>query len=122
MKKIIITGHSLGAALATLASLDLQYDYDVVSYTFASPRVCDGFPTEGMRGFFRIDNTCDIIQQLPLAVMLNFNNPKSPYYYQHSGDSMFFTDNKKGMGANHLIDVFIGAVYKHELKQGIPVR
>jgi len=41
-KKVIVTGHSLGGALATICSLDLQYnipDIEVVCIPFASPRV-----------------------------------------------------------------------------------
>lgn len=41
-KNIIVTGHSLGGALATICSLDVQYnfrDLDVELVAFASPRV-----------------------------------------------------------------------------------
>lgn len=62
--EVLITGHSLGAALATLAALELQ---PAELITFGSPRVGDA----GFRNLFRgirvrrFVNCCDLIARLP---------------------------------------------------------
>ena len=41
-KKIIVTGHSLGAALSSICALDVQYNFpemEVILYNFGAPRV-----------------------------------------------------------------------------------
>lgn len=48
-KKVVVTGHSLGGALATFCALDLKLqhnDTDIQLYTLGSPRV-------GNEGFFK---------------------------------------------------------------------
>ena len=77
-KKIVVTGHSLGAALATLCALDLQYNYselgiEIICITTGSPRV-------GNRDFVnsynirvpktvRVVNGNDIVARLPFWLM-----------------------------------------------------
>jgi hypothetical protein len=71
---IAVTGHSLGAALATLYVLDNALTNKIknpVIYTFASPRVGDAtfantFNTLGLASW-RIDNLPDIVPQMPLG-------------------------------------------------------
>lgn len=76
IKRIRVTGHSLGAALATLCAVDLQYnfpdrDYEVI--LFGSPRVgnCAFKKSYDKRIFktMRIKNRGDIITELPFAFM-----------------------------------------------------
>jgi hypothetical protein len=78
-KGIIITGHSLGSALATLAAYDLaNLGYPVHSvYTYASPRVGNPYfvdlVTETLNQvgakMYRIANSADIVTQVPPAVL-----------------------------------------------------
>ena len=69
---LFITGHSLGAALATLAvSYFREYGIEYDScYTFGSPRVGDkGFARPLQTGnIFRLVNACDIVTTLPVSV------------------------------------------------------
>jgi triacylglycerol lipase len=67
-RKVILCGHSLGAALATLLALDSDFSTQAV-YTFGSPRVGDtAFVTVYDRTIpqtFRYVNRYDIVPSLP---------------------------------------------------------
>lgn len=76
IKKIRLTGHSYGAALAILCAIDLQYsfsdrDYEVV--VFGCPRVGNSaFRNSYNKRIFktlRVENAGDIITKLPFAFM-----------------------------------------------------
>jgi len=81
-RPIWVTGHSLGAALATLYGI---HRYEVVSaiYPIGSPRV-GGIQfaknTENLVNIFRIVNDNDIIPRLP-----------APPFYRHVGSTYFLT-------------------------------
>lgn len=116
-EKIIVTGHSLGASLATLASLELASQYEnVYTYAFASPRVCDRIPPI-TSAFFRLSNTEDVVTTIPLSVMPNTFDKNRPYIYTHGGTSMEFTDNRKSLTNNHLLVGYINAIDKRKIKQ-----
>lgn len=111
---IIITGHSLGAAVATLLAIRLGREFTVHLYTFASPRVCDHIPNV-MSSFWRIQNTSDPIPTLPLAVMPNLTDPENPFFFTHGGKLVSFTDNLLSLSNNHLMATYINALYKGDL-------
>jgi len=69
---IVITGHSLGGAVATLAAVDIYYNVsgNVFSWTLGSPRVGNGhfaewYPTCGIQHTQRITNWKDVVPHLP---------------------------------------------------------
>lgn len=83
---VFITGHSLGAALATLVCADLElqgFEYDTC-YTFGSPRVGDATFTKILSSarLFRVINNCDVVTTVPVSL--------GKYKYLHSGLGCFF--------------------------------
>lgn len=82
---LYITGHSLGAALATLATQTLEENHDIrdqiaACYTFGSPRVGNKeFDKKLKSVIYRVVNTTDIVTVIPLLLM----------GYIHIGDVRF---------------------------------
>ena len=95
--KLFISGHSLGAALATIAAFDLHLKKPLI-YSFASPRV---FNINGVQIFNqnvlqskRIYNTEDIFTTIPIPV-------NSSIDYDHVNSGVGFTRNLKVVAYNH---------------------
>jgi triacylglycerol lipase len=82
---LYVTGHSLGAALATVATQRLEHNprtREIIAacYTFGSPRVGDThYDMEFKSPIYRIVNTTDIVTVIPLLAM----------GYIHIGDVRF---------------------------------
>lgn len=79
-QKIIFTGHSLGAMLATIASLDYSYNFkgDASCITFGSPRVgdkrfCKHFKTNVKTSYRCVFNN-DIISYTPICLRFRHIN------------------------------------------------
>jgi hypothetical protein len=118
-KQFVISGHSLGGALTTLAALDLA-DHHPIVYSFASPRV--GNPVFArsyndipiLSNTWRIFNTEDFVSTLPLPVFpLGIVNPPN-YIYEHVGNPVPFTINLGTLLTNHIEaydQVFMGNIY-----------
>jgi triacylglycerol lipase len=72
---LYITGHSLGAALATVATQRLEHNLKIremiaACYTFGSPRVGDRhYDIEFKSPIYRVVNTTDIVTIIPLLAM-----------------------------------------------------
>lgn len=113
---IAFTGHSLGAAIATLASLDmaitkLDVSSKMVSYVFASPRVGNvDFAALVNKHvvLFRIVNSADLVNDIPFPIHPNVRGKHIPFIYQHAGISASFNINWGSITNNHLIPI-----YKH---------
>ncbi len=131
--RIYISGHSLGAALATIAGMHISRTLDsigqsekvdIVSYTFASPRVGnDAFARECSMRFktYRIANSEDTVPGIPPAVfrLMGEEMIPSPFYikakdvaanltggltkdiYEHVGYPIVFTSQKGAISSNH---------------------
>lgn len=65
-KPLLITGHSLGGALATVATKKLNHNQMAACYTFGSPRVGDEDWMLGIKTpVYRIVNSADPVTMLP---------------------------------------------------------
>ncbi|CAB1113920.1 unnamed protein product [Ectocarpus sp. CCAP 1310/34] len=92
---VYITGHSLGGALATLATLDHCRRYPeakVTMYNFGSPRVGNKAFAELYDSFvgdsFRVVNNLDIVARMPRATMGGISLD-----YQHCGRTVMVAED-----------------------------
>ena len=127
--KVFVTGHSLGSALATLATADLAINgIAAAMYTIASPRVgnaafADEFNVNGqVAARWRIVNTEDIVTTVPLATpsvgdilpptsaLARLLLPMRKFDYTHVGTAVNFTVNKGSIIENHDIRTYIAAL------------
>ena len=122
-KRLFITGHSLGAALATLALPDLASATGFKSpivYTFASPRVGDKTFAETYNGLFssrsfRIANTSDMAVSLPLPMpFLGFIGG----FFTDVETPVVFTVQEEDPEKNHIIETYIAALKADRGRRG----
>jgi triacylglycerol lipase len=106
--QLIISGHSLGGALATIAAFDFaKNDPKPIVYTFASPRVgnIDFAKKYGTLDITtqRVFNTEDVVPCLPPPVLQDF-------VYDHVGNGIDFTNNLGDLTKNHIqaYEQFVG--------------
>jgi len=118
LPKLLITGHSLGSALSTLAVPDIVANltrpqgHQIVHCNFASPRTGDpdfataynalGIPS------YRLVNTCDIVPTVPASVV-----SKDLPIYKHVGTPVDFTPQYGSIPANHSISDSYGFALLH---------
>ncbi|MGJ0391399.1 MAG: lipase family protein, partial [Methylocystis sp.] len=83
---IYITGHSLGGALAQIATAVFGCDQIAACYTFGSPRVGNSYFDLWVKPpSYRVENYADIVPQVPVfAPQLPI-----PEFYRHSGDARY---------------------------------
>jgi triacylglycerol lipase len=117
VKKITVTGHSMGGAVGTLIAYDL-YDkkYQVNAYIYASPRVVN-FELSNNIGFkiFRIDNTEDIVATKPPPLVISLDD--TPNTYNHVGEAIIFSENRLSFERNHTIPVYYDFVFSQYNKR-----
>jgi hypothetical protein len=117
-KTLYVTGHSLGAALATLCAVDIAANTAFCSpslFTYGSPRVGDPAFAKAfsryVRSSYRTANLFDIVTYAPPSV---YKLPKQEkkYYYSHvqTLSSQHFQNGSAG--ANHVISSYFTELSK----------
>ncbi|KGX90671.1 lipase family protein [Pontibacillus marinus] len=111
-KKLYITGHSLGGALATLHALDARVNTDftqVLMYNYGSPRVGDTTFKRTFRSFvpisIRFVNFYDLVPKLPPPIIKSFLLKKT-IYYNHVPTPMKFAIQKESVLENHSLNTY----------------
>ena len=119
-KPLIIAGHSLGAALATIACKRLTHKGGIAAcYTFGSPRVVDEEWTYTVKTpIYRVVNAVDCVTMMPpdglvidtiktlISLIPYFGKPVASFLlsrfqgYHHVGDMRYLTSCKPGQYEN----------------------
>jgi hypothetical protein len=111
---LIFGGHSLGAAIATLAYSDNRNTSQVTNsycYTFGGPRVGNvtyANYVSSLGNYHRIVNLADVITDLPFSVMPNFDQREQVLIYKHAGEPYEqFQANKTSLLENHSMRTYL---------------
>ena len=103
-RPVIVTGHSLGAALATMAAVDTP---NCALATFAGPRVGDAdFVAGALSGglqLVRVVNVPDFVPQVPFDIHPLF-------CYEHIGPTLWVDSTKEAddeLAAFHSLDTYL---------------
>jgi predicted lipase len=111
-KPLVISGHSLGGALANLAAMDVALHYpefqpNLHIYTYGTPRVGDLTFVEAhsklLPNHYRVVNLADMVPMTPLSNFLIVN-------FMHAGEQWSFLSHHGDIAPNHLIDVYRNAI------------
>jgi triacylglycerol lipase len=127
--RVFVTGHSLGSALATLATADLILaGTDASMYNFASPRTGNldfaGQFDRSVKVKWRVVNTEDIVTTVPLATLVLESTKMNPLHtifalathfgerldFEHVGIPVNFTTHKKSVIGNHQMPTYDAAL------------
>jgi hypothetical protein len=113
-KLLVIAGHSLGGAVASLTSFRVSHlfpEIPVCCYTFGKPRVGNieymkCYNAKSNLRMIRFENEEDVVPNLPWPVTPNLSNPDQPLVYVQEGESITFTKNIGSLGLNHSITMY----------------
>lgn len=112
LNNVIISGHSLGAAVSVLFALDISTNNKVV-YNFGCPRIGNEDFSDLVDkniSVFRLFNDSDIVTSVPAVIMPNYSKTDEPYFYKHCGILKNFDINWKSFENNHNINCYIYAI------------
>lgn len=96
-KRLFVTGHSLGGALAQICAAALCFELlPPIVYTFGSPRVGDWIFARALNRFvglkiYRHENNNDVVPRVPPAL----------FGYRHAGERFYLTERGQVIGSPH---------------------
>jgi triacylglycerol lipase len=121
---IYVGGHSLGAAIATLAVPDIEMKMNMKvasAYTFGSPRVGDDAFAKaynakfGARSF-RIVNTSDIVTAIPFPAPIM---GKIGGYFSHVDTPIDINVQKEDLEQNHNMKTYLERIVEDRIPKGL---
>ena len=100
IQNVVCTGHSLGAAVATLFAYHIQEEYneilEVSLITFGSPRIGNKvFVDQGPRHGLRITHANDIVVHTPQLILGYEHVPHEVWYNEENSDFVNCDDNEE---------------------------
>lgn len=111
ISNIIVSGHSLGGAIASLIAaylISTKSYSNVYTYTYGKPKVGDPEYCDNLdlitSNFWRVENQTDIVPQIPLAVM---PTPGKRWFYNQEAKNITFQYNWESLSLNHYLNCYI---------------
>lgn len=130
-RDIYITGHSLGAAVTALITVDIGILFpnnNLITYNFASPRVGDdafaniidtfGKGSARQVVYWRVVNTSDLVPELPPSILGKYefehtnSFPYPPAGVKSYVGSISFTNNLDSLASNHAVSTYRSALHQ----------
>lgn len=126
-RKIIITGHSLGAAIATLFSVKLRYRYKELVESNLEKIVLFGSPAVGFKSFKQFYGSLNI-KTIRVINGLDVVPSITPIFFRHIGESIWFYNKSKYYNPDplkriiHMFKIPLGHFFKdHKMEKYIKV-
>jgi triacylglycerol lipase len=121
---IYVAGHSLGAALATLALPDIETEMKTkvtCVYTFGSPRVGDdtfvkSYNSKFGNRSFRIVNTSDIVTSIPFPAPIM---GRIGGYFSHVDTPIDINVQREDLEENHKMKTYLGKLNELNRPKGL---
>jgi triacylglycerol lipase len=122
--KLYVAGHSLGAALTTLALPDIESRLNRVAtalYTYGSPRVGDDSFVKSFNAIFgqrsfRVANSSDIVTSIPLPAPIA---GVVGGYFSHVDTPIDLTVQQEDLEKNHSMQTYLSALKSSKAQKGL---
>jgi len=122
-EKVIITGHSSGAALSMFMAYDIHKTHDVTVYTFGKPRIGNQNFVDSAKNIthYRITHHNDIVPHLPEEV-LHYRHTNTEIWYTGDGSNYKICENSEDPDcSNSCAPIHCDSIDDHLLYIGIKI-